>query len=260
MNKDLHHKAAFFDLDGTLISFKTHQVLPSSIEAIHGLKAAGVMCILATGRPSYHLQEVPLDLFDAYVTLNGQYCYTKDQVLYKNPLNGHDVSVAVDHGRKQLFPCNFLEADRAYISHKNQLVTEVEKMCATEFYVQDPTRALTHDVYQLHYFCAPGQESYLLEETKHIKTCRWCDYFVDVMPDEGGKAQGCARVLDKLGIRPSDAIAFGDGENDIDMLSLAGTAIVMGNARDNVRQYADIITNDCDHDGIYRAVHDLGYI
>ena len=201
-----------------------------------------------------------MDLFDAYVTLNGQYCYTQDQLLYKNPIDKHDVAVAVSLGRKQLFACNFLEADCSYISHKNQLVSAIEKMCATEFYVDDIRRALTHDIYQMHYFCAPGQESYLLDKTEHIKTCRWCDQFVDVMPKEGGKAQGCARVLEKLGINPYNAMAFGDGENDIDMLEHCGTAIVMGNAQDKLHQYADIITDDCDHDGIYKAVHDLGYI
>ena len=44
-------KAAFFDIDGTLVSFRTHQVPSSTIEAIKQVKERGVKIFISTGRP-----------------------------------------------------------------------------------------------------------------------------------------------------------------------------------------------------------------
>ena len=49
-------------------------------------------------------------------------------------------------------------------------------------------------------------------------------------------------------------MAFGDGGNDIQMLSHVGLGVAMGNARDEVKKYAKYVTSDVDNDGISRAL------
>ena len=49
-------------------------------------------------------------------------------------------------------------------------------------------------------------------------------------------------------------MAFGDGHNDIDMLKLVNIGVAMGNAKDKVKEAADEVTDDIDHDGIYQAL------
>ena len=44
-------KALFFDIDGTLVSFKTHQIPVSTIEALEAAKAKGIQIFISTGRP-----------------------------------------------------------------------------------------------------------------------------------------------------------------------------------------------------------------
>ena len=44
-------KAVFFDLDGTLVSFRTHRIPQSTLEAVSRLRAEGVKVFIATGRP-----------------------------------------------------------------------------------------------------------------------------------------------------------------------------------------------------------------
>ena len=44
-------KAYFFDIDGTLVSFKTHGIPRSTIEALHRIKEQNNLVIIATGRP-----------------------------------------------------------------------------------------------------------------------------------------------------------------------------------------------------------------
>lgn len=65
-------KAIFFDIDGTLVSFKTHKIPESTIQALHTLKAKGIKLFIATGRPPYDLKfliDEFGDLFTGYITL-----------------------------------------------------------------------------------------------------------------------------------------------------------------------------------------------
>ena len=67
-------KAAFFDIDGTLLSFKTHKLAASTKAALIELRSRGVKCFIASGRPEYQLPPCirhgfeGFDGFDAYVT------------------------------------------------------------------------------------------------------------------------------------------------------------------------------------------------
>ena len=55
-------------------------------------------------------------------------------------------------------------------------------------------------------------------------------------------------------------MAFGDGENDVDMLRRAGVGVAMGNAEAAVKAAADYVTADVDQDGIYRALEHYGLL
>ena len=63
--------------------------------------------------------------------------------------------------------------------------------------------------------------------------------------------------MEKENVLQSDVIAFGDGDNDIDMLKYAGLGVAMGNAPENVKREADIVTDDAAHDGIFNVVKKL---
>ena len=57
-----------------------------------------------------------------------------------------------------------------------------------------------------------------------------------------------------------EIMAFGDAENDIDMLEYAGIGIAMGNGDDGVKAVADFVTRDIDEDGIAYALKHFGLI
>ena len=75
-------KAAFFDVDGTLLSYKTKQVCPSAKAAIAALQAKGILCIVATGRHMIQMSKLPVaDIpFDGFVMLNGQLVLDKQNL------------------------------------------------------------------------------------------------------------------------------------------------------------------------------------
>ena len=62
-----------------------------------------------------------------------------------------------------------------------------------------------------------------------------------------------------MGISPDEAIAFGDSFNDIPMLRAAGMGVAMGNAEQAVKEAADYITDDCDRDGVAKALERFMY-
>ena len=68
------------------------------------------------------------------------------------------------------------------------------------------------------------------------------------------KQQTILKLLKHLNISPQEMIAIGDGENDIDMLKMAGLAIAMGNASDQVKEVADMITDSNDNSGVGKAL------
>lgn len=69
-------KAAFFDIDGTLLSFKTHRIPASAQQVLDSFREQGIACVIATGRPTYQMPDWLFDLgWDAYITLSGQHCF-----------------------------------------------------------------------------------------------------------------------------------------------------------------------------------------
>ena len=79
-------------------------------------------------------------------------------------------------------------------------------------------------------------------------------YGFELSPPEASKAMGLKALCDHLGISLSQAVAVGDGGNDLDLMEAAGLSVAMGNAAEAVRAAAHAMTEDNDHDGAARAV------
>lgn len=82
-------KALFFDIDGTLVSFETHAIPASTIEALTIAHEKGIKIFIATGRPKAIINNLAdiqdRGLIDGYITMNGAYCFVGDEVIYKAP-------------------------------------------------------------------------------------------------------------------------------------------------------------------------------
>ena len=74
------------------------------------------------------------------------------------------------------------------------------------------------------------------------------------------KSYGMEKYLEYVVLTRKDAIAFGDGPNDLDMLSFAETGVAMGNGLEEVKKLADFVTKDINENGIAYALKELGLI
>lgn len=70
-------KALFFDIDGTLVSFKTHRIPQSTVDALEQAKKNGVEIYISTGRPKQIINNLGQieHLIDGYITANGARCF-----------------------------------------------------------------------------------------------------------------------------------------------------------------------------------------
>lgn len=83
-------------------------------------------------------------------------------------------------------------------------------------------------------------------------------FYLEVLPRSINKGAGLQAACRALGIDIRDTLAFGDSENDIEMLRAAGVGVAMGNAGEDVKAAADRVTRSNNENGIAAALAELG--
>lgn len=256
-------KAIFFDIDGTLVSFKTHEVPQSTIDALDILRKKGIKVFIATGRHFSSINNLGDLKFDGYVTLNGGYCFAgEDKVIYKHSIPDRDIDALIRYMEtEEAFPCAFVQEKDIFMNYKDETVEEIFNMLN---FPEPPIRPLNEirgkTVYQLVSFFTAEQEKKIMSILSHCESTRWNPLFTDVVPSGSSKRIGIDKMLEYFRIPLEGCVAFGDGGNDIAMLEHAGIGIAMGNAEDNVKQYADYVTDSVDENGVFNALRHFNII
>lgn len=254
-------KAAFFDVDGTLLSHKTKSVPPSARDAVAKLQSAGIKCIVATGRQITEMNKLPVrDIpFDGYITLNGQLTLdSQKKMLYGTPLTGRVKDFLLDLFENHRLPALLVEENDLYLNFEDERVRVVQAAISSAI---PPFGTYTgNDIYQVCAYMNPGQEALLAEIADDCVMTRWSLGGMDIIAKGGGKVEGIRKFLEREGIAVEETIAFGDAENDIEMLKFAGIGVAMGNAEEEAKQAADYVTADIDDDGIAKALAHFGLI
>lgn len=259
-------KAVFFDIDGTLLSFKTHKVPQSAVEAIGILKQKGIKVFIATGRHKKEIKALDPLVFDAYITLNGSYCYDdKENVIYENALAKTDMEMLVKiQSSDKKFPC-FLGTDKDLVlNYEDDRVRQMYDMLKLSRSAPVPfdewCRVAKGDVFQLIAFFPPEDDKEMIAAMPDINPARWTPLFADVIAKGTSKQSGIDHILHHYGIALNETMAFGDGGNDIEMLRHVGISIAMGNAAELVQQAAGYVTDTVDDDGIMKGLKHFGII
>ena len=248
-------KAAFFDIDGTLLSYQTRQVPFSAKAAIAALQARGVLCIVATGRHMIQMSKLPVaDIsFDAFVMLNGQLVLDKAQnVLFDVPIEGKAREFLIEKFNDHTYPAVMVERDQMYLNYVSDHVRKVNQIISIAIPELSDYRG--GDIYQVCAYLRPEEEHLIDPIADECVLTGWHYGGKDIIAKGGGKMTGIRRYLDMTGIRPEEIIAFGDAENDLEMIRFAGIGVAMGNAVEEVKAAADYVTADVDDDGIEKAL------
>ena len=255
-------KAIFFDIDGTLVSFKTHVISPQVISDLYALREKGIRLFIASGRHYMvmdNLQDFP---FDGYISMNGALVNVGGRIVACRTLGA---GIAREVGRR----CRELDipavafCKKSYgISMQNDFTRrtfEMIKLHNVPIYSWDDL--VYEDVCQFTVFADESQERrYFTEGLEEVTVSRWYPAFFDMNSKGLSKADGIAAAIAEFGIAREETMAFGDGGNDSEMLKYAGTGVAMGNSEDSVKSYADYVTLSVDEDGISHAVRHFGLL
>lgn len=252
-------KAVFFDIDGTLVSFETHRVPESTLNSIKELQAKGIKVFVATGRHPSILSEgnnVKEIEFDGFVTLNGQYCFTKEkEVIYEKNICSEDIHSLLEFMETNNFPCAFVEDKETYMNYIDETVENLLKIVNVPFPpLDDIARAKVGKIFQLNPYIPVDFQDKLMEVLPNCEATRWSPVFIDVIPAGGGKHVAIEKIMEYYGYKKDEIMAFGDGGNDKTMLLTAGIGVAMGNANEDVKEIADYVTSSVDEDGVYKAL------
>lgn len=254
-------KALFFDIDGTLVSFDTHEIPQSTIDALIAAKAKGLQLFISTGRPKAIINNLSAlqerNLIDGYITMNGAYCFVGSEVIYKSAIPTADVQALMDFCTNKNYPCIVVGEHDVCVCQPNELVKQIfhDFLKVDILPIKTPEAAIQgKDIFQLTPFITEEEESEVLPSIPNCEIGRWFPAFADVTAKGNTKQRGIDEIIDHFGIRLEETMAFGDGGNDISMLRHAGIGVAMGNAKEDVQAVADYVTASVDEDGIAHAL------
>ena len=257
-------KAAFFDIDGTLLSFNTHRVSPGTVRAFDKLHRAGIRTFLSTGRPDVLIPEMPVT-FEGKITMNGGLVFVGGhgtpnpyKTLLSNPIIDEELQAWLDLAKEKHLCTMVFTKDNMFLAQPNEVGLKLRNQLEFEMPpVVDIERMRTETVYQIIAIMPGEMDTSVGSLLPHCRLPRWHPYFTDIVAEDNSKARGMEAICRHFGIRQEETLAFGDGANDIEMLQWAGIGVAMGNAADNVKENADLVTTDVDNEGIENAVNKI---
>lgn len=257
-------KAIFFDIDGTLKSFKTHSVPQSAIDGINRIKDKGIKVFIATGRYFKQIGDLNGLVFDGLITLNGAHCLNaKNETIFTNPVPREDIDALLRYQEETfLFPSIFITEKRELINYIDESVREISRLVDVPLSpIGKLSEADKSNVLQIDAFVSKEQENEILQTIlTNCDASRWNPLFADVNIKGNSKQTGIDKFLEYYSIELSETMAFGDGGNDIQMLRHVAIGIAMGNAGNEAKQASDYITDSVDDNGILNALKHFGVI
>lgn len=249
-------KAVFFDIDGTLYSHEMKAVPESALKAIELLRKKGILVMTCTGRSPIELEQMGIsDIpFDGHVLLSGQLCLDGNgNTVFASPISGEDLEKLKKLYEKNLFTISIVQEDGCYVNMIDDDFIRIQNEIHTDLF---PVREkFTGDVYQITLYGNVHEKlDKYFTQFGNVKTLWWHDDAIDLIINGGGKATGIQMMLDHYGLKKDEIIAFGDSNNDLDMMKYVDFSICMGNGKDDVKAISTYVTDACYEDGIYNAL------
>ncbi|GAX84048.1 hypothetical protein CEUSTIGMA_g11472.t1 [Chlamydomonas eustigma] len=252
------------DVDGTLLNSR-QQLTPAVEAAIKESAKTGVPLVVATGKargPWTKEVFLRLGLNTPGVFLQGLLvCDAEGNLLYERTLEFEicieAIKLADQRGITLTAYCGGRILAAVRDSHTDRLLFYKEPDVEAVGPLQEALRHVT--VHKLIFMTDQSEIDLLRPVAEEIFRGRATlttaiEGMLEVLPLGASKGSGVAWLLDHLGVDAHDIMAIGDGENDIEMLQMAGMSVAMGNASKRVQDAADVRVSSNDEDGVAEAI------
>lgn len=265
------YKLLALDMDGTLLA-SDKRILPRTAAALRRAAEAGIIVTLSTGRTTselsdYHAEMDGVVSYGALLSGGVVRDFAKGEAIYRKTLPVDLVHTVVDQGLAENAMVQILTSEVSVMTHRDVArMPEIgqgiyQDLALRLGYLVDDMAAYA-DAHaaeackiNLHHTSPESLATTLRAlEGLPLQLTKGEAASVEVTPVGVTKALGLEWLCEHLGIGLEETIVVGDGDNDLEVLEVAGLAVAMGNAVPAVRARADVVVADNDHDGIAEVV------
>lgn len=258
----MNYKLVVLDMDDTLMT-SSNELSPLTKSALLEIQQQGIQVILASGRPTNGMidtaEELLLDQHDSMIiSYNGARIFKmKDMSLVsETSLSKDQFDSCYNYCRsKGFFVLTYIdeqivfEGEHPYMNVESELTgLPMKRVDNLKQFVQGPVPKLMGIDYEENISKANQELKGTFMDDIHVTTSK--PFFLEFMAEGVSKGRALDSVARQLQISRDQIIAFGDSNNDKDMIDYAGLGVAMGNANEAIKSAADIITGHHDEDGI----------
>ncbi len=268
-----------FDLDDTFLNTEK-QIPPENLEAIRAAADAGVTIVPASGRVYAAMPDaLKLPFIRYYITGNGMCIYDSwtGQDLCCYEISFEMAKRLMDYAEENHIIYDFYQSDRGWMERQNfevDIPRIIKEPAILNLYrsIRTPVDGLRRMIERnaapaqkmQFYFEDPAERLHQLDILPDIfpelAISSSIPYNIEINDVRAQKGKALIALCEHLGFSAGQAMAFGDGLNDISMLQAAGIGVAMENAGSRVKAAADVVTGHCNDAGVAQAIRRYAFM
>ncbi|KAA9028420.1 HAD family hydrolase [Niallia endozanthoxylica] len=261
---EYEYKVLFLDIDGTIIK-PDHTYTESTKEAITQILKSGMEVFIATGRPIHEVKNLAKELhIQSIIGQNGALAVYNNKTIVEEPMNRKQIERFLDIAKENSHELILFTNEKNYVTSmdhpKVQYFLETFQMNNNAIF----TEAVIERILGVTVMNVDPEQTALYEFEDKIRLSQvnveGNKHAYDIIRTNVNKGEAVKKVLQYLQISKEQAIAFGDGMNDKEMLQAVGESFAMENANPNLFQYAKYKTASVTDSGIYHGLKTLGLV
>lgn len=252
------------DIDGTLIT-KDQQVPPKTLALLQELIAQGHHFAVSTGRMFQSANKFAkmVDEKGSVICSNGSIVNVEGEVLFRDGLSPASILAVYEICVAHEMPLFFFSENTVFYTMRPPayIADEAEQgrvNGTTLVHLESKEDVIRHQAAIINAITIEEEVPEKLEtvrkalqEVEGVRTLSSHFNNIEILPAGVDKEHAVERLRQHLDVKLEHVIAFGDGENDLQMLRYAGMGVAMGNAADFVKEHASYVTASNEEEGIY---------
>ena len=259
------------DMDGTLLDPKGQLDIPRLEKILDKLDQCDIRFVIATGNEVHRMRQLLGHLADRVVLVvaNGARIFENDELLQAQTWDDAIVDRALAHFKGRECQDQFVvTAMNGGFVKKGTVFTELDKFMTPEMieklyqrmnFVDEFDSNLFGGVLKMSMVVGEERSESVLQEINdlfdgHVRAVSSGYGCIDILQDGIHKAWGLVELLKRWNLKPEQIMAFGDSENDIEMLELAGISYAMENAEEAVKRVATKVAPANSQAGVYKVL------